>query len=356
MGSCLRSRKSLEKAEKRKFMLGNGKILLEKLIASSNGKHNPIRSFSADELKTATDDFDGGKVIMKCLFYKLYKGFLQDRPISVMKFEDTFPFSVSKFEDEVLGIDEYCFNCAAFASQMSHKNVLKFLGCCLETQIPLLVYESVANGTLDNWIHGPCRSNSGPLLLKQRLKIAMEIASAVAYLHVGFSRPVVSRDIKPTTIVLQEENVAQLFDFTLSLSIPEGETHINDSNRVIGTFGFMAPEYRTTGDFSEKSDVYSFGALLLELLTGKKISYSSHFDDGEDYRLQDLVKKYIENESFKEIVDPAIVGEEGLMWPEKEQQLLICTELAFKCLSESEGDRPTIVQVAKQLRQIYQSN
>lgn len=184
----------------------------------------------------------------------------------------------------------------------------------------------------------------------------MEIASAVAYLHVGFSRPVVSRDIKPTTIVLQEENVAQLFDFTLSLSIPEGETHINDSNRVIGTFGFMAPEYRTTGDFSEKSDVYSFGALLLELLTGKKISYSSHFDDGEDYRLQDLVKKYIENESFKEIVDPAIVGEEGLMWPEKEQQLLICTELAFKCLSESEGDRPTIVQVAKQLRQIYQSN
>ncbi|KAJ4720755.1 putative Receptor protein kinase [Melia azedarach] len=338
----LRTGKSSEKEYESEFMMMmNGKILLEKLIASNNGKRNPIRNFTAEELQAATNNYDPTKVIMKCLFYELYKGSLQDRPISVMK-----------FEEKVLDADQYCFNCIAFASQMSHKNILKFIGCCLETQIPVLVFDSVAHATLDNQIHNPNQFHFEPLLLKHRVNIAMEIANAVAYLHVGFSRPIVSRDIKPSTILVHENNVAKLFDFTLSLSIPEGETHVKD--KVIGTFGFIAPEYMTTGYCNEKSDVYSFGALLLELLTGKRISHSSCFENGEEYFLQELVEKYIEKNKFNEIVDPVIVGEDGL-WPEKEQQLLIYTELAFKCLSKSEEDRPTMVEVAKQIRQIYRS-
>ncbi|KAK9187144.1 hypothetical protein WN944_018535 [Citrus x changshan-huyou] len=135
--------------------------------------------------------------------------------------------------------------------------------------------------------------------MKHRLKVVMEIANAVAYLHVGFSRPIVFRDIKPSTVLFQERNVAKFFNFSLSISIPEGKTHVNDNDKLIGTFGFIAPECMTTGNCDEKSD--------------------------------ELVKKSIESKSFKEIVHPAIVGEEGL-WPEKEKQLRSHTELAIKCL------------------------
>lgn len=343
MSLCLGTSESSKKAEKRKFMLKNGKFLLQKLIASCNGDYNPIQNFTAQELKAATNNYDPEKVITKDLLYKLYKGFLQDRPISVMKFGGN------------LNSEEYCcFNCIAFASQMSHKNILKFVGCCLETELPILVFEFVACGTLADRIHDPNGSQLEPFLMKHRLKVAMEIANAVAYLHVGFSRPIVFRDIKPSTILFQEQNVAKFFDFCVAISIPEGKTHVNDNNKVIGTYGFIAPEYISTANCNEKSDVYSFGAFLLELLTGKRISYSSCFENGEEYFLQELVMKSIESNSFKEIVDPIIVGEEGL-WPEKEKQLLSYTELAIKCLSKSEQDRPTMVQVAKQLRQLHKS-
>ncbi|KAJ4720756.1 putative Receptor protein kinase, partial [Melia azedarach] len=258
MSSSLRVSRSLQKQGKRECMLKNGKILLEKLIASCNGKHNPIQNFTAEELEAATNNYDPEKVITNDLLYKLYKGLLQDRQISVMKFEDN------------LEAGQYCFNCIEFASQMNHNNVLRFRGCCLESQIPILVFEFVSYGTLDNRIHGPRQS-----------------------------------------------------------------------------------EYLTTGVCNEKSDVYSFGALLLELLTGKRIDHSSSFENGEKHFLQGLVKKHTENNTFLEIIDPVIVAE-GL-WPKKDQQLLIYTEIAFKCLSKWEEDRPTIVQVAKQLRQVYQS-
>ncbi|KAJ4720757.1 putative Receptor protein kinase [Melia azedarach] len=341
MSSSSRTSKSLEKEDEREFMLRNGKILLEKLITSCNGKHNPIRTFTAEELKVATNNYDRRNIITKDLLYRVYKGMLEDRPISVMKFITN------------MDVEQYCFNCIVFATQMNHKNVLKFRGYCLGTQIPILVFEFVAYGTLANRIHDTQQSQFEPFLLKHRLKTAMEIASAVAYLHVGFSRPIVFRDIKPSTILFQEQYVAKFFDFSVSIIIPEGETCINDDDKVIGTFGFVAPEYLRTGYCNEKSDVYSFGALLLELLTGKRISYSTCFENGEEYYLQELVEKHAEKKKLNEVVDPVIV-EEGL-WLEKEPKLLVYTDIALKCLSKSVEERPTMVQVAKQLKQIYQS-
>lgn len=91
--------------------------------------------------------------------------------------------------------------------------------------------------------------------MKHRLKVAMEIANAVAYLHVRFSRPIVFRDIKPSTLLFQERNVAKFFNFSVSISIPEGKTHVNDTDKLIGTLGFIAPECMTTGNCDEKSDV-----------------------------------------------------------------------------------------------------
>ncbi|XP_044471808.1 serine/threonine-protein kinase ZRK1-like [Mangifera indica] len=303
----------------------NGKILLEGLIASCNGKCNPIRSFSVKEIKIGTNNHDPHNIMKDYGFYKLYRGSLQDRPVSVMKFISESHCS-----------RKYIFNCIVFASQMRHKNFLKLIGCCLESELPVLVFECMQQWTLADRIYGSCEQH---LSLTQRLKIAMEIADATAYLHCGFSRPIVSRWIIPSNIVFDGENVAKLFDFGESISIPEGETHIKDY-RVVGTLRYLAPEYMWTGEFSEKLDVYSFGALLIDLLTGQEMH-------------DPVEKKCIEQNRLTEIVDPIIVGT-GLS-SEKEELLQEFQELAFKCLSDSEEDRPTMVDAAKQLRKMYKS-
>ncbi|KAK9219133.1 hypothetical protein WN943_007772 [Citrus x changshan-huyou] len=127
---------------------------------------------------------------------------------------------------------------------MSHKHILKLIGCCLETPIPILAFESVEYGNLRDRILSASQPQIEPLLMKHRLKIAMDIAHALAYLHFGFPRPIVYRDFKTAHILFTEENVAKLFDFSLSISIPEGETHVTD--RVMGTMGYCAPEYMRT--------------------------------------------------------------------------------------------------------------
>ncbi|KAK3200133.1 hypothetical protein Dsin_023548 [Dipteronia sinensis] len=193
----------------------NGAILLEELITSSDGKYNPFCIFSNKELKKATNNYSYPlNVIKHDAYYILYKGSLQERSISVMKFKD------------VQDAKQFCFNNIVFAAQMNHKNVVKLIGCCLETQIPILVFESVECKTMSDRIRNedrsPCNEWTG------RLKIAMEIANAVAHVHVGFTRPIVSKSIKLANILFDDECVAKLFDFTLSEVIPEGETHVNN--------------------------------------------------------------------------------------------------------------------------------
>ncbi|KAJ0014114.1 hypothetical protein Pint_19839 [Pistacia integerrima] len=182
----------------------------------------------------------------------------------------------------------------------------------------------------------------------------MEIANAIAYLHFGFSRPIIYRSVTPNNIVFTEPYVAKLFDFSRSIAIPEGETHVED-DQLIGTVRFMAPEYIMTRKCNEKVDVYSFGVILLVLLTGLKTyerpSWITETCDG--WNLEHAVKEYIEQERFTEIVDPIVVGS-GLS-PEKEEQLQAFAELAFKCLSDSAEDRPTMIDIAKELRHIYKS-
>ncbi|XP_031253488.1 non-functional pseudokinase ZED1-like [Pistacia vera] len=304
MVSFLRRFKRSQKVDKNEFIIKNGKILLQKLIACSNGKRNPIFSYSCRELSIATNHYDRRQVITTGAGYRLYKGFLHDRAISVMNFED---FDYAK---------EFCFNNIVFASQMCHKNLLRLSGCCLDNRTPILVFEFVEYGTLSDHIY---QSHFEPLQLRDRLKIAMEIANAIAYLHVGFARPILFRDIEPLKILFDENKVPKLFNFSLCESIPEDETHIR--GELAGTMGFVAPEYITTNDCNEKCNVYSFGVSLLVLLTGQRVFYPSEDPNagGEDFYLSDHVKKYFENDRLIEIVDPIIVGEE--LSPVKEQQL-----------------------------------
>ena len=256
MNACLKLK--WKPKEETSFMK-NGGLLLEELIAFCNDKSNPTRNFSAKELRKATNNYDPCPRFLVAADFEFYKGSLEDRLVSVKVYRDE-----RGIQDNIL---ERIIKDIVVGSQMSaHKNVLKLLGCCLETKHPILVYEFVGDKILSNCIRPIDRVNSQPLPWKCSLRIAMGIANAIAYLHTTFSRPVVHRDIQSPTIILDGENVAGLIDFSLSISIPEGQLHAEDA--VLGRMGLGDPEYSSTGHVTEKSDVFSFGLFLLVLLAG----------------------------------------------------------------------------------------
>ncbi|KAK0601767.1 hypothetical protein LWI29_027254 [Acer saccharum] len=252
-------RKKHQEDDKTAFILKNGGILLEQLITTFDGKRNPICNISSKELKLATNNYDTMNVVRDDGYFKLYRGFLLDRQISVMKFESESQYSY-----------DCCINNIVFASQMCHKHILKLIGCCLETQVPILVFESLVKyGTLRDHILSRNKCHLETLSWRQRLKIAMEISHTLAYLHVGFPRPIVYSWMNLSHFLLDENCVPKLIDFSVAECIPEGETQIKDA-LVRGTFGYIAPEL-FKGVLDEKCDVYGFGILLLTILSGQRI-------------------------------------------------------------------------------------
>ncbi|KAF8391952.1 hypothetical protein HHK36_022292 [Tetracentron sinense] len=302
------------------------------MITSFDGRPSPICSFSKKELERATNNYHQDGVLHQGWSYKMYKGTYKDRAISVKKFKLDGP-------GEYIG--EY-INEVAVASQMSkHKNVLKLLGCCLETEIPTLVYEFTAGGRLYDHIFEEELSPSY-LSWEIRLRIATEIADAVAYLHTSISKPIVHRVINSRTIFLDQNYVAKLFEFGFSISIPLGETHVCAD--VVGYFGFTAPESDFTRRYTEKSDVYSFGVVLFEILTGKRVydiimevygdvensGYILVDDDEKD------IKLYLKTKILKGNIE----------------QLMACAELAIRCIKMNPEERPSMMEAAKELRRI----
>ncbi|XVF57464.1 hypothetical protein PTKIN_Ptkin06aG0207700 [Pterospermum kingtungense] len=323
MISCLKVKKCEDNSQT--LFIKNGGVLLEELVAFSNGRCNPIRHFSAKELLRATNYYDSRQIVVKDAGYQLYKGALKDLPVFVKKYNNdrVRPFPADPYKDIAIG------------SQMSvHMNVLKVIGCCLETEKPTIVYEFADAKSLSTCISA---TDVQPLPWKCRLKIAVDIANAIAYLHNAFSRPVIHRDIKSHSIILDQNNVPKLIDFGLCISIPEGQSHVEDA--IIGRMGFVAPEYCATGYLTEKADVYNFGILLLEILIGKTIPkiMEENMVYGYSCDFSDVVARRTTHE-----------GTEA-------EQLLDFETLALECICNDGEKRPTMIDVAKELRRIHQS-
>ncbi|KAF4350513.1 hypothetical protein F8388_014974 [Cannabis sativa] len=162
----------------------------------------------------------------------------------------------------------------SMVSRLKHENVVQLLGSCVDGPLRVLAYEYASNGSLHDLLHGwkercqriTTRSSS---LMSQRVKIAVGAARGLEYLHEKAQPHIIHRDIKSSNILLFESDVAKIADFDLSNQAPDAAARLH-STRVLGTFGYHAPEYAMTGQLSSKSDVYSFGVVLLELLTGRK--------------------------------------------------------------------------------------
>lgn len=317
--------------ERKKLLLERGSLLLEEMITSCIDKCrcNPIRSISAREVLEATNNFDSH--LHDSFYYKWYKCTLDDRPVLLKKYERDFE-------------NIACRDIVISSQMSSHKNVLKLLGCCLEFSGPILVYEYAPYGTLNSIVPS--------LSWKMRLKTAKDIANVITYLHVAFPRPIIYRDMDPSNIFLDKDFAPKLCNFGFSISIPEGESHVEDI--VIGCFGFAEPDYVRTGFITEHIDVYSLGVFLLALLTGQKAFDKSRPEGNE------IIGKYVsyllKDEQFSEIVDPKISEEDGGIYIEEKQlQLAAFLKLALRCIEDRREDRPQMIDVAKELVKIERS-
>ncbi|KAG5132654.1 hypothetical protein AAZX31_09G027600 [Glycine max] len=246
--------------------------------------------------------------------------------------------AVKKFK--VNGNVEEFINEFVILSQINHRNVVKLLGCCLETEIPLLVYEFIPNGNLYEYLLG--QNDELPNAWEMRLRIATEVAGALFYLHSAASQPIYHRDVKSTNILLDEKYKAKVADFGASRMVSIEATHLTTA--VQGTFGYLDPEYFQTSQFTEKSDVYSFGVVLVELLTGQK-PISSVKEQG----LQSLASYFLlcmeENRLF-DIVD-ARVMQEG-----EKEHIIVVANLVRRCLQLNGRKRPTMKEVSLELERI----
>jgi tRNA A-37 threonylcarbamoyl transferase component Bud32 len=294
---------------KQRFFEQNGGVILQQQIRHSGGGAGGFRIFSTEELEKATNNFAADRVLGRGGHGVVYKGVLDDNmTVAIKKSKMTEEAQIKEFAREMF-----------ILSQINHRNVVKLLGCCLEVQVPMLVYEFVSNGTLYHYIHG--KEPRVDIALDTRLRIAAESAEALSYMHSSASPPILHGDVKTANILLDDKLNAKVSDFGASKLAPTDEAEI--ATLVQGTCGYLDPEYLMTCQLTDKSDVYSFGVVVLELLTRKKALYL----DGpeEDRSLVDEMN----NEMLTEIA-----------------------HLLMRCLSMNGEERPTMKEVAERLEML----
>lgn len=238
--------------------------LVENAPSKQPVKVQPIAvpAITVDELKEVTDSFGPNALIGEGSYGRVYYGTLQNGRVAAIKKLDA-----SKQPD-----DEFLAQ-VSMVSRLKHGNFVELLGYCVDGNQRVLAYEFASNGSLHDILHGRKGvkgAQPGPVLSwPQRVKIAVGAAKGLEYLHEKADPHIIHRDIKSSNVLLFDDDVAKIADFDLSNQAPDMAARLH-STRVLGTFGYHAPEYAMTGQLNAKSDVYSFGVVLLELLTGRK--------------------------------------------------------------------------------------
>ncbi|RLM59065.1 hypothetical protein C2845_PM18G00570 [Panicum miliaceum] len=286
--------------------------------------------FTYDELTGITGGFAAANVIGEGGFGKVYMGALGDgRRVAVKQLKVGGGQGDKEFRAEV-----------DIISRIHHRHLVTLAGCCVTENHRLLVYEFVPNKTLEHHLHG----KGLPVMdWHKRMKIAIGAARGLTYLHEDCHPRIIHRDIKSANILLDDAFEAKVADFGLAKLTNDSLTHI--STRVMGTFGYMAPEYASSGKLTDRSDVFSFGVVLLELITGRKPVDASQ-PLGEESLVEwarTLLVDALETGDFREIADPALEGR----FPKAEMRRMV--EAAAACVRHSAAKRPRMVQVWRSL-------
>lgn len=314
-----------------KFFKQNGGLLLQQQVSSRDGAAETARIFTAKELEEATDNYSESRILGRGGYGTVYKGILPDQRVVAIK--------KSRVVEEEGQVEQF-INEVVVLSQVIHRNVVKILGCCLETPVPLLVYEYVPNGTLTQHLHGDGHVSS--LSWDTRLRIAAETAGALAYLHSAAARPIIHRDVKTANILLDNAYTAKVSDFGASRLVPLDKAQI--TTLVQGTLGYLDPEYFQTGQLTEKSDVYSFGVVLAELLTGQAPVSRTRPQQEQNLAIYFLLA--MRDNRGLQILEPRVRNEASRV------QLDAAMDVTKGCLRLKGEERPTMKEVAAELERL----
>ncbi|XP_074320073.1 wall-associated receptor kinase 2-like [Silene latifolia] len=309
------------------FFRQNGGLILHQKLS----RMDALKIFTAQDLEIATGKYNEMNIIGRGGYGIVYKGIIPNNQLVAIKRSlKVDPGQVEQFINEVM-----------ILSQINNRNVVRLLGCCLETEVPLLVYEYINNGTLYDHLHDEAKV---PLFTWNiRLGIASEVAEVLAYLHTTITTPIIHRDMKSMNILLDECYTAKVADFGASRLVPVDQGQL--ATMVLGTWGYLDPEYMQTSELTEKSDAYSFGVVLVELLTRKKaLSYQR--PEVERCLAMHFLLKMKEDRLF-DIIDKNIANSQGDI-----EQIKKVANLAKWCLFLKGEDRPTMKEVAMELEGI----
>ncbi|XP_047948348.1 G-type lectin S-receptor-like serine/threonine-protein kinase At1g11300 [Salvia hispanica] len=301
-------------------------------MARIHNKHgvklDELPLFTFTMLSNATQDFDCTNKLGQGGFGPVYKGKLPNGvEIAVKRLARSSNQGVEEFMNEVEVI-----------SRLQHRNLVRLLGCCVDSGEKLLVYEYMPNGSLDTYLFSSHRHN---LLTWKTHKLIIEgICRGLLYLHRDSRLKIIHRDLKASNILLDEALSPKISDFGMAKIFCGNDDQAN-TTRVVGTFGYMPPEYALHGTFSEKSDVYSFGVLLLEIVSGKK---HSSFDDQQLFLTAYAWKLWNEGKIVN-LMDPAIYEDDSGM----EDDIVRYGNVGLLCVQEMAADRPNMATALSML-------
>ncbi|CAL1397721.1 unnamed protein product [Linum trigynum] len=284
--------------------------------------------YDFETIQAVTNDFAYQNKLGEGGFGVVYKGVLSSgEEVAVKRLGKDSGQGDLEFKNEV-----------KLVAKLQHRNLVRLLGFCLEGRERLLVYEFVPNASLDQFLFDP--DKRARLNWERRYKIIAGIARGMVYLHEDSRLRIVHRDLKASNILLDAEMNPKIADFGMARLFDMDETQAN-TNRIVGTYGYMAPEYAMHGQFSMKSDVFSFGVLVLEIVSGQKNSYLQGGSSMED--LLSYAWKNWRNGTYTSLVDPSLGNNVS------GTEIARCIHIGLLCVQENVNDRPTMATVALML-------
>ncbi|XP_020421409.1 LOW QUALITY PROTEIN: putative receptor-like protein kinase At4g00960 [Prunus persica] len=312
---CLRVRRTKKKLE-------TGKLIQGSDDTEEIGTAESLQ-FDLANIRVSTDDFSEANKLGQGGFGSVYRGRLSNgKDIAVKRLSTNSGQGDFEFKNEVL-----------LVAKLQHRNLVTLLGFCLEGNERLLIYEYVPNASLDHIIFDPTKR--AQLDWVRRYKIIVGTARGLLYLHEDSRLKIIHRDLKASNILIDAEMNPKISDFGMARLFVPDQTQGNTS-RIVGTFGYMAPEYAMRGHFSVKSDVYSFGVLVLEIVSGQKNSGFQHGENAEDL-LSFAWRSWREGTSSN-LIDPTLkTGSRN--------EIMRCIHIGLLCVQENVADRPTMASV-----------
>ncbi|XP_045787127.1 cysteine-rich receptor-like protein kinase 29 isoform X7 [Trifolium pratense] len=284
--------------------------------------------FNFGTIEVATNNFSEANKLGHGGFGVVYQGKLSSgQVIAVKRLSIDSGQGDIEFKNEVL-----------LLAKLQHRNLVKLLGFCLERKERLLIYEFVPNKSLDYFIFDPIKKSQLDWAL--RYKIIGGIARGLLYLHEDSRLRIIHRDLKSGNVLLDEDMNAKISDFGMARLLLVDQTQVN-TNKVVGTYGYMAPEYAMFGQFSVKSDVFSFGVLVLEIISGQKISRILLGQSDQEDLLSFAWRNWREG-TITNIIDPSLNNG-------SQNEIMRCIHIGLLCVQENLVERPTMATIALML-------